>query len=179
MRYVAFLRAVNVGGRGVVKMTDVRAAFEAAGCRNVQTFIASGNVVFDAPATLPVALRTRIAAAMTALLSAEPAILYRTVDELEALIASDPFDGTTEHGTLKLYVALMSKPPAPRPKLPFSDVKELVDVVAIRGCDAMLLSRRKPNGMFGFPNAWVESLNVVATTRNWNTIVKVVAFARR
>lgn len=47
--HLAFLRAVNVGGTDLVKTADLQAAFTATGCRNVRTFLASGNVVFDAP----------------------------------------------------------------------------------------------------------------------------------
>ena len=49
MRYVAFLRAINVGGR-VVKMDDLRRHFVSMGLSDVQTFIASGNVIFESPA---------------------------------------------------------------------------------------------------------------------------------
>ena len=59
MTHVAFLRAVNVGGRGLVKMTDLQKAFAAAGAKNVRTVIASGNVVFEAPGALG-SLRERI-----------------------------------------------------------------------------------------------------------------------
>ena len=46
-RYIAFLRAINVGGRHTVKMDFLRDFFESLGFSNVETFIASGNVVFD------------------------------------------------------------------------------------------------------------------------------------
>jgi hypothetical protein len=59
MTHVAFLRAVNVGGRGLVKMTDLQEAFTAAGAKNVRTVIASGNVIFEAPGALG-PLRARI-----------------------------------------------------------------------------------------------------------------------
>ena len=49
MRFVAFLRAINVGGRNV-KMEQLRRIFESIGLTNVETVIASGNVVFDAKA---------------------------------------------------------------------------------------------------------------------------------
>jgi uncharacterized protein (DUF1697 family) len=51
MRYVALLRGINVGGRNIVAMADLRAAFEAAGLSSVSTYIQSGNVLFssDAP----------------------------------------------------------------------------------------------------------------------------------
>jgi hypothetical protein len=43
----------------------------------------------------------------------------------------------------------------------------------------MIVSRRKPNGLYGFPNTCVEALGVMSTSRNWNTVVRVAAFARR
>ena len=58
-RYVAFLRAVNVGGR-VVKMEALRRIFESAGLTNVETFIASGNVLFDSGSRSEKALRAKI-----------------------------------------------------------------------------------------------------------------------
>jgi uncharacterized protein (DUF1697 family) len=60
IRHVAFLRAVNVGDRSIVKMTEVQAAFAAAGCANVATFIASGNILFDATSNSSDTLRARI-----------------------------------------------------------------------------------------------------------------------
>ena len=65
-RYIAFLRAVNVGGR-IVKMDALRAHFEAAGFTGVETFIASGNVIFSSDATeQELAETTLIAAALRA-----------------------------------------------------------------------------------------------------------------
>ncbi len=83
---VAFLRAVNVGGRSIVKMTDVQAAFAAAGCTNVGTCIASGNVLFDRPAHDVEGLRLRIHQQMQALLGAEPVIVFRSASQLRALV---------------------------------------------------------------------------------------------
>ena len=45
--YVAFMRAINVAGHASVRMSDVRDAFAAAGCRKVRTYIQSGNVIFE------------------------------------------------------------------------------------------------------------------------------------
>jgi len=176
--HVAFLRAINVGGRAVVKMTDLKAAFERAGCRNVRTFIASGNVLFEAPPKLPATLRSRIAAELVKLFGKEPGVCYRTLDEIDALIAAAPFGRLAGDATVKLYVAFMDRAPARIPKLPMVDEKELIEITAIRAADVLIVSRRKPNGMYGFPNACVEELGVVATSRNWNTVTKVAVFAR-
>src|SRR6185369_8391120 len=58
-KYVAFLRAINVGGH-VVKMDQLRALFEALGFANVETFIASGNVIFDSKSKNVAALERKI-----------------------------------------------------------------------------------------------------------------------
>jgi uncharacterized protein (DUF1697 family) len=179
MTHVAFLRAINVGGRAVVKMTDLKAAFERAGCRNVRTFIASGNVLFDAPTRLPAALKTRIAAELLKLFGNAPGVCYRTLDEIDALINAAPFAKHAADKQLKLYVAFMDRIPATMPKLPIVDVRELVEITAIRAADVMIVSRRKPNGMYGFPNACVEALGVTATSRNWNTVTRVAAYAKQ
>ena len=52
MKHVALLRAINVSGRNMLPMKDLAAMFVAAGCRDVVTYIQSGNVVFSAPATV-------------------------------------------------------------------------------------------------------------------------------
>jgi len=179
MTHVAFLRALNVGGRAVVKMADLKGAFERAGCRNVRTFIASGNVLFDAPPKLPAALKERIRKGLVKLFGSEPGVCYRTVDELDALIESDPFRKLAGDKTLKLYVCFADREPSPRPNLPLVDVKELVEITGMRAADLLIVSRRKPNGMYGFPNACVEALGVVSTSRNWNTVTRVVQFARK
>ena len=89
--YVSFLRAINVGGHGVVRMTDVRDAFVAAGCRNVRTYIQTGNVVFDAPVKTIDSLLEKIRRRMKRLLGHEPGVAVRTLAELEALLKSSPF----------------------------------------------------------------------------------------
>jgi len=179
MTHVAFLRAVNVGGRAVVKMTDLKAAFERAGCRNVRTFIASGNVLFDAPARLPATLRTRIAKELLKVFGKAPGVCYRTLDEIDALVAKDPFAKHLGDKTKMRFVAFMDRVPDKVPKLPVRLEKECVEIAGMHAADLLILSWRTPRGMFGFPNACVEALGVTATTRNWNTVTRVAAFARK
>ena len=179
MTHVAFLRAINVGGRAVVKMVALKAAFARAGCRNVRTFIASGNVLFEAPARLPGTLKERIRKELVTLFGKEPGVCYRTLDEIDALIASDPFGRIAADKALKLYVCFADRKLKLRPKLPIVDAKELVEITGIHAADLLIVSRRKPNGMYGFPNVCVEALGVTSTSRNWNTVTRVAQFARK
>ena len=88
-RCVAFLRAINVGGH-VVKMADLRAIFESLRLRNVETFIASGNVIFDAPAGDTAALESVIEERLRKKLGYDVATFLRTPAELATAIAT-PF----------------------------------------------------------------------------------------
>ena len=90
-RCIAFLRAVNVGGR-FIKMAALRAEFEALGLANVQTFIASGNVIFDTRARDLVALERKIEAHLNASFGFGIHTFIRTEKELAAIVAHAAFD---------------------------------------------------------------------------------------
>lgn len=85
-RFIAFLRAINVGGR-VVAMAALRKHFQAMGLEEVETFIASGNVLFTSAKKEP-ALRTLIERSLAKELGFEVATLLRTTDEVQSLAAS-------------------------------------------------------------------------------------------
>lgn len=108
-RSVAFLRAVNVGGR-VVKMDALRAAFEALSLQRVQTFIASGNVIFDHKARDIAALERRIEAALHATFGFEIDTFVRSLDEIAVIAAHPAFDGSA---TTEVVGFLRDTPDAP------------------------------------------------------------------
>jgi uncharacterized protein (DUF1697 family) len=90
-RYVALLRAINVGGH-VVKMDVLRGHFEALGFTDVSTFIASGNVLFTASARAAPALEKRIARALHATLGYPVETFLRTPGEMTRAARHAPFD---------------------------------------------------------------------------------------
>lgn len=173
MTHVAFLRAINVGGRGVVKMADLQKAFAAAAATNARTIIASGNVVFDAPATLGT-LRDRIQQKVKALLGADPVIVFRTLPYLERLVEAAPFGALVSDKKVKLYVAFLAAKPKRLAPFPIAIPKEMIEVRGLHEQDALIVSRPKPNGFYGFPGMWTErELGVESTARNWSTIVRI------
>jgi uncharacterized protein (DUF1697 family) len=174
-RYVAFLRAINVRGHALVKMTDLCAAFQSAGCRNATSFIQSGNVIFDSTTAETAPLFRKIHGKVRALAGGDPQIVYRTVDALEALARTNPFDGLEDDRLLKQYVVFLAANPSKRPRLPIEDTKERLEAIGRKRLDVLVVSRRKPNGMYGFPNAFVEqAYGAPATSRNWNTVKKLI-----
>ena len=176
MRQVAFLRAVNVGGTSIVRMADVQTAFTAAGCANVTTFIASGNVMFDAPAGGPAAaIDRRIRTNLARLLGAELVIVYRSIDGLRKLVAGAPFGALPDDRALKLYVMFVVQKTKQRPRFPLHLPKEGLEAIGMIGGDVLIVSRRKPNGWYGFPTTWIEKeLGIVTTARSWSTVKKIV-----
>ena len=177
MTYVAFLRAINVGGRGIVKMADLQKAFTSAGCRNVRTFIASGNVLFEADDLD--SLRPRILKKIGTLIGVAPVIVFRTMRELEAIVNAAPFGALANDRTLKLYVMFLAGRPRQKPIFPMAMPKERLEAIGMKKGDVLLVSRRKPNGMYGFPGIWLErELGVASTARTWSTVSRLLEFAR-
>jgi uncharacterized protein (DUF1697 family) len=173
VRRVALLRAVNVGGRGVVAMADLRAAFERAGCTSVKTVLASGNVIFES--TPGAAAEKRIRAELTGLLGDAATVIFRSAAEIHELVALDPFRKAPAADEIKRYVAFLSKKPPKPPAFPLLSVKEGMAAFRIEGLDVFILSHRLKTG-YGFPNGFIEeAMGVAATSRNWNTVVKLAA----
>jgi uncharacterized protein (DUF1697 family) len=89
-RYVAFMRALNVGGR-IVKMDHLRALFQELGFANVATYIASGNVIFDSPETDTGKLETTINDHLEKALGYAVGTYVRTPAELARVAVHRPF----------------------------------------------------------------------------------------
>lgn len=172
--WVAFLRAINVAGHATVKMSDLRRAFEAAGCKSVRTYIQSGNVLFESPARTAAALARRIEARLLGLLGGRAIVVYRTAHELQKTAKAAPFKNVRAGADVKLYVAFLLHAPRRKPRLPLVSPKEGLEVVAMKGLEAFIVSR-KVKRRFGHPNLLIEKeLGVPATTRNWTTVSKMV-----
>src|SRR5262249_38136649 len=90
-RYIAFLRAINVGGH-IVKMEQLRKHFASLGFEDVETFIASGNVIFKSRSTAPATLERRIEACLEEKLGYEVKTFLRTDDEVAAIAAYRAFE---------------------------------------------------------------------------------------
>ena len=173
-RYAAFLRAVNVGGR-VVRMSELAQRLTAMGLVDVKTFIASGNVTFSAPSESTESLGRRIGADLEAWLGYPVAVMVRTWDEMLALVASNPFKGVRREVDAKLYVCFLWEKPSKAPKLPIVNARDGIKLFRIVEREAFMISQRLESGVFGVPNVNIEkALGMPCTTRNWNTVLRLV-----
>jgi uncharacterized protein (DUF1697 family) len=176
-KYVAFLRGINVGGKRLIKMEDLRRVVESIGLKNVRTFIASGNVLFETSQTNRDALARKIEKKLLTAFGHDVPVVLQTIDELKDLLRAGPFKKIRPSAEVMMCVTLLVAEPK-GPKLPHKSAIENLEVLAIRNRAAFILCRRKKNGMFSFPNNFFEKeFGVVATTRQWNTINRIVALA--
>ena len=179
-RYVAFLRAINVAGHATVKMTDLKGAFASAGCQNVGTFIQSGNVIFESAEKKKGVLFQNIQTELRDLIGDEPVLVTRTVSELDRIRKAAPFTRSQVGSDAKLYVAFLARKPARKPRFPLVEPKEALEAVAMTDREVFVVSRRKKNGFYGFPNNFIEKeLGVAATTRNWSTVTRILEIVRK
>jgi uncharacterized protein (DUF1697 family) len=172
-RYVALLRAINVGGR-VVKMDQLRALFEALSLRNVETLIASGNVLFDAPATHRVdAFEQRIEQHLKKVLGYEVTTFLRTPDEIEAIVAHEPF--APDSSAHAIYVAFLKAPLTKEARQKLLSFGNDVDEFDVKGRE-VYWKLRKTMGESAFSGAELEkTLGSPATLRNITTVRKLGA----
>jgi uncharacterized protein (DUF1697 family) len=174
IRYIAFLRAINVAGHSKVKMSDLKQAFIAAGCKNVITYIQSGNVIFETPAAEAESRKRKIHKKLQKLLGEEVAVMYRTHLELKRIVRAAPFKELASDPDIKLYVAFLAKKPHSKRAYPLQNPKEALEAVALKNLEIYIISRKKKNGGYGFPNNFIEKeLGVTATSRNWSTVTRV------
>ena len=174
-RYVAMLRGVNVGGKQI-KMPALAALFSDLGYTDVVTYIQSGNVVFTSPSrggdTLARAIEARIARD----LGMDVRVLLRSRAELERVQRGNPLLRAGADPT-KLHVTFLATKPA---AALVGAVKELdfgADTFAVAGREVYVhcpngYGRTKINNTF-----FEKKLDVAATTRNWNTVNKLLELA--
>jgi uncharacterized protein (DUF1697 family) len=167
--YIALFRGINVGGKNILPMKDLKKILEQEGCSNVKTFIQSGNVVFQIRLNDREKLAEDISGKILKKHGFEPKILLLDSVELRAAVENNPFDAN-EGKALHFYF-LSSKPASPdldqltEAKSGSEDFKLHGNVFYLYAPDGIGRSKLA---------AKVEQcLGVPLTARNWNTISKL------
>ena len=173
--WVALLRGINLGRNRRIAMADLRAAYEGAGCGDVRTYIASGNVVFTCETGVRGRgeLAKRLEAAVEEACGVAAWVALRTAAEIAAVVDAHPFDDASS-----TYVTfLQAKPPAAAVKrLEALDVEP--DLVAVKGAEVYV---RYANGLANgrLTGALLDkTLGVQGTNRNWRTVTRLAEMAR-
>jgi uncharacterized protein (DUF1697 family) len=177
--YVSLLRAVNVGGR-TIPMSDLRAVYQDLGHTDVVTYVQSGNVVSRTSTRRAPGVERAVSRALAERFGFEVDVFVRTPQELEAVLDGNPFlTGRGQAPPPKtLHVTFLAH--APDAKLVGSlDEREFAPDEFRVHAREVYVSCPNGYGRTKITNAWFErKLGVAATTRNWNTVGKLVELGR-
>jgi uncharacterized protein (DUF1697 family) len=167
--FISMLRGINVSGHNKISMADLKDLYESLDFHNVVTYVQSGNVVFDSANKDVSKLSAQIESQIQKSLNLSVSVILRDINDLKSIITGNPFI-KRKKDPIKLYVTFLQESPAPFDfnKLPaLSNESEefiIVDKEIFIFCPNGY-GRTKLNNNF-----FEKKLNVIATTRNWNTV---------
>ena len=165
-RYIAFLRAVNVGGTGKLPMAELRTLCAELGFEDIKTYIASGNLLFTSKASRA-AVKTSLEQRLADYAGKSVGVIVRTPGELESVLDNNPFADKDPRFAVAIF--LDGKPPA-----------DALARAAGQSDEEMLLGHKEIYVYYGSGMAR-SKLRIPdakhGTTRNMNTIAKMVELA--
>lgn len=168
-KFIAFLRAINVGGH-TVKMDRLRQLFEALGFENVETFIASGNVIFDSPAQDARKLELQIEGHLKESLGYPVSTFLRTPEEVAHAAAFRPFPEAPDS---TLYVGFLASEVSPETRAKVAACRTPIDEFHVHGREVYWLCHKKLSESL-FSGAKLEkALGTATTLRNLTTVRKL------
>ena len=173
-RLFAFLRAINVGGH-VVTMDALRTHFEALGLTAVETFIASGNVIFTARAGAVGALTSAIEARLHQALGYEVHTFIRTEPEVAAIATYLPFDRRDLEAAEAFCVGFLSVPLTADMVTAVMALRTDIDDFHVHGREIYWLCRKRQSDSKFNNNRFEKAIRGRATFRSMTTITRLVA----
>jgi uncharacterized protein (DUF1697 family) len=166
-KYVALLRAVNVGGSGKLPMTELVSMCESSGFVNPRTYIASGNVVFESKLSEP-AVKAKLERCLATYAGKPVEVMVRTGPEMAAVLARNPFKSRPANQTVAIF--LDERPP-----------KDALKTISGQGTEEVAVGAREIYVHYG-EGMGRSKLKIPAakkgTARNMNTIAKLAEWAK-
>ena len=173
-RVVVFPRGINVGGHNKVPMPALRADLAKAGFTDVVTLLASGNIIVTAPGDSVAKARDRVREVIASSSGTEVACLARSAEQIRAIARLNPLGHIVDNGSRYLVTFLSAPLPAEiAARVEAEDFSPNAHAVA-----GLELYSWAPNGVQGLTLTDTSVMSRgggVATSRNWNTVEKIVA----
>jgi uncharacterized protein (DUF1697 family) len=177
-RYAALLRAINVGGH-TVRMSELCAMFERAKLSNVRSVIASGNVLFDTRAAATASIEKRIESTLRSALGYDVDTFVRTPEELEAIVAHEPFDPSDpvlEGDTVQVIFTRSTIDHAACERI--TALRTSYDDFAVFGRELFWRTRGRISDSKITPARFARALGGAGTARNVTTVRKLAVRIR-
>lgn len=173
-KLIAFLRAINVGGH-IVAMAELRGLFERLSFKEVETFIASGNVIFASRSEDIRALQEKIEGQLLRSLGYEVKTFLRTIPEVAAIAQYKPFKDSQLRSAAALNVAFLADPLSAEAEKSVMALTNEIDDFHAQGREVYWLCKTKQSDSKFSYARFEKTLNVRATWRNVNTVRRLAA----
>lgn len=175
MRYITLLRGINVGGKNIVRMPELKACFEKTGFSAVVTYIQSGNVIFDADIEDRKLLINTIEDALNKSFGLNLKIVLISKPELQEVFDHAPPSFSEENSGLKRDVIFLRDGNDPAEIIKIIPVKEGIDQVDA-GKQVLYFSRLAENSAQSRMSRIIQlPVYKEMTIRNWNTVTRLLA----
>ena len=171
--FVALLRGINVGGKNKLPMRDLAALCTKLGCRDVRTYIQSGNVVFAAAPRVAARFAAELSRGIEDEFGLKVPVVMRSAAQLRAVVAGNPWIARGVDAE-QLHVAFLADPPARAAVAALDQQRSPGDAFVVAGQEVYL---HLPNGVARskLTNAWFDAqLDTVSTIRNWRTVLTLL-----
>jgi uncharacterized protein (DUF1697 family) len=176
VKYVSFLRGINVGGHKLIKMDVLKDIFLSAGLKDVKTFIQSGNVIFSSEEKDSKKLNSKIKKQLLKFLGYEVEVFTRSENELLNVMGDNPFKDINTDKTIKVYISFLSSITSDDNKKEFESLSyeaEIFKVIKYQAYTQVYKDKIKTKAVFA-NNILEKKLRVTATTRDLNTLNKIM-----
>jgi len=171
--YIALLKGINVGGHKKVSMAELRDLLAKSGFQNVQTYIQSGNVIFKS-VDQTYNIEVKISNLISVHFGFDVSVIVKTNPELQLIFDSCPFENAKKE---KSYFIMLNKVPE-RNLIEKADKISYDDEVIIIKNNCLYFYCSKGYGQSKFNmNTYERKLNVIGTSRNYNTMVKLLSLS--
>lgn len=174
MTLTGFLRGINVGGHHKVPMAELRDKLTEMGCYNVRTLLNTGNFVFEAKQTNIQDLEHKIESFLSQSFGFPIPVILRNRKEISALVDKNPFVTINVHKDIRLYVSFLKSAPEIELTVPYFSDDKTYKIISIQNKTILsvldLSTTNTPKGMDDLEKLFGKCI----TTRNWNTVKKVV-----
>lgn len=175
--WIALFRGINVGGNNILRMKDLLSLFQELGFADVQTYIQSGNVIFNASNRAVDSIAANIAAAVKSRYGFEPKILLMTAAEYRCVIDANPFRAATDDP--KTLHCFFLAEPAEEADLEACSNLKLPNEEFVLSDRAFYLSAPGGVGRSKLAQRVEKLLGVPTSARNWRTVMKIDEIARQ
>jgi uncharacterized protein (DUF1697 family) len=176
---ICMLRGINLGAHNRVKMDDLRKLCTSLKLSDPQTYVQSGNVIFETDERDLEKLRARLEAAIHKKFGFQTDAILRSTKDLRKVIAQNPFAKRKDIHPGKLLVTFFSSDPGEAARKQARAIKCDPEELFIEGREAYIYF---PNGAGRSKLNWAvipRTLKVQGTARNWNSVTKMLEMAEK